>query len=100
MNIAGAGRTLSLFRSIFNTSKQTLSPIEFSERKPLLKPDENKFFKRVSPEECGIESRFLYDYAYSLFEDRQVNLQSLMVMRNDCVEHMPEQAEHTLTIKQ
>jgi hypothetical protein len=70
---------------VLDTTKQTIPPIEFPEKKPLLQPDNSKFFKRVSPEECGVESVFLKDYASTLFEDKKVILQSIMIIRNEKV---------------
>ena len=72
MNIASAGKTFSLIRNVLDTTKKTLSPIEFPEKKPLLLPDGSRYFKRVTPEECGVDSLFLKDYIQALCDDSLV----------------------------
>ena len=82
MNISSAGKTFSLLRNLLDTTKQTLSPIEFTEKKPLLLQDSTKCFERVTPEECGIDSIFIKNYAEALFSDKDVMLQSIIIMRH------------------
>ncbi len=85
MNIASTGKTISLLRNMLDTTKQTLSPIEFTERKPILKSNSETFFERVTPEKCGIDSKHVKDYIEKLASEKRVGLQSIMIMRGNKV---------------
>ncbi len=82
MSITSAGKTLSLIWNVLDTTKNTFSPIEFDERKPLLSPNGERFFERVTPESCGIDSEYIRDYVRELCDDRRIGLHSIMLMRD------------------
>ena len=85
MNIASRKRAIDLFRNVFDTKSKTVSPINFPEGKPLFEPSDKKYFKRVSPEECGISSRIINEFIISLWENESVGLQGIMLMRGEKV---------------
>lgn len=70
---------------MLDTESVTASPIIFPERKPEFTPSEGNHFQRCTPEECGIDSFFVKDYAERLYNDKTVGLQSLMLLRGDRV---------------
>ncbi len=85
MNLQGAGKAFNLLRNLLDTTKSTVTPIKFPERKPILAPNEREYFERVTPEECGIDSAYLLEYAEKIFNDRNINAQGIMLMRGDKV---------------
>ena len=82
MNLTNMGKALALLRNMLNTTKRTLSPLPFEAQKPLFIPCENKYFERVTPEECGIDSKTVSDYVKELYDDPNVSLRDIMLLRN------------------
>lgn len=83
MNITSTGKSLNLLRNLLDTTKQTTALINFPEKKPLLKPSENKYFQRVTPESCGIDSQLVIDFINELYNSKTVGLQNITLMRKD-----------------
>ncbi len=81
MNIAGTRKSLYLIKSFLDTTKPTVSPIEFKEKKPILRACDDKFFVRVTPESCGIDSCRVYNYINKLVSNKNVGLHSIILMR-------------------
>ncbi len=73
---------MRLLWSLLDTTKPTVSPIDFPERKPILYPKEELFFEGTTPEDCGIESGYVKSFIDELRNNKTVGLQSLMLMRN------------------
>ncbi len=85
MNINGTRKSINLILNVLDTTKSTIPPIEFPERKKELSSKSADYFVRTSPEECGIESDLIYNYINELRLNSSVGLQSIMIMRNDRV---------------
>jgi len=85
MNIVGTRKSIYMIKNFLDTTKSTVSPIEFQEKKPAFQPCKEKYFQRVTPESCGIESCRVYNYINKLVSNKSVGLQSIMLMRNDRV---------------
>ncbi len=85
MNIASTKRALDLMRNVFDTNKQTVSPISFPQGKPLFEPCEKEYFQRVQPEECGISSEVVKNFVSELWANEAVGLQCIMLMRGNKV---------------
>ncbi len=82
MNLTHAGKTFNLIRSMIDMGKPTVAQIRYTDKKPLPKRLDEVYFKRVTPEECGIDSALVYDYVNSLYRHRGIALQSIVMMRN------------------
>lgn len=85
MNITGMRKALNMILNTLDTTKLSVSPIEFGERKPQFELRENSFFEGVSPESCGISSIAAAEFINELWKNRNVGLQSIMLMRGDKV---------------
>ena len=85
MNISGTTKAFNLIRGVLDTTKSMVSPIEFSEHKPVFEPKCEMYFEGASPEECGIESCHVVSFIDELTKNKKVGLQSIMLMRNNKV---------------
>ena len=85
MNINAAGKAIGLVFNMLDATKPTAAPVAFKPQKPEFKPSGERFFTRVSPEECGVGSEAVCDYVRALAADESVGLQTVMLLRGDRV---------------
>ena len=85
MNLNAAGKAAGLILNMLDTAKPTKPPVEFRPQKPLLERSGARFFARVSPEECGIPHSLCIEYVRALAENKEVGLQTIMLLRGDRV---------------
>lgn len=83
MNIAGIGKTLTLFKRIFDTSQSTIPIINFLSNKPAFKRSESFCpLPRSTPEAEGISSEIIKNYIRSLADEPGLNMHNLIIARN------------------
>ncbi len=85
MNIGAAGKAIGLIFNMLDATKPTKALIPFAPQKPEFALSEAKYFKRATPEECGISSEAVCEYVRALAKDPSVGLQTIMLLRGDRV---------------
>ena len=82
MNITNTRKALALIANTFDTTKSTTPLVAFPERKPGFSPNDTRFFERVTPEECGIDSNTVKEFTEALVSNPKVALHGIMLLRN------------------
>ena len=85
MNINNTRKVLSFIINMLNTTKSTVPLLEFQEKKPIFTEKQETFFERVSPEVCGISSKYVENFIQELLKNKNVALQSIMLMKDNKV---------------
>ncbi len=81
MNVVTLGRSLSLLKQLTDTSEPTLPLIDTPPAKPFFEatPDTCRY---ASPESRGVSSSMLCDYIEEIYNDKDINIQSIIISRN------------------
>lgn len=79
-------RSVDLLTSLYLGSKdETSSVIPYYPQKVAISGREERYFKRHSPERCGISSKRIYNMLSELECERRANIHNVMVLRGDDV---------------
>ncbi len=82
MNINNTRKALSFIIDTLDTHKSKNAIIKYGESKKEFLPSDEKYFERVTPEECGIPSGHTKEFVKALKDDKTVGLQSIAISRN------------------
>ena len=77
-------RSVDLLTSLYLGSKEeTSSVIPYYPQKVAVSGREERYFKRHSPERCGISSKRIYNMLSALEREKRANIHNLMVLCGD-----------------
>ncbi len=82
MNINNTRKALGFIIDTLDTHKSKNAIIKYGEAKKEFFPSDEKYFERVTPEECGIPSGHTKEFVKALKDDKTVGLQSISISRN------------------
>ena len=76
-------RALELVVGLAFTNKKNPATIPYSPSKTEVSGFEAKYFRRTSPERCGISSKRIYDMLSALEENQRANLHNIMILKGN-----------------
>lgn len=76
-------RALELVVGLAFTNKKNPATIPYSPSKTEVSGFEAKYFRRTSPERCGISSKRIYEMLSALEENPRANLHNIMILRGN-----------------
>ncbi len=81
MNVVSLGKSLNLIKQLTDISASTVPPVNTPPQKPAFVPSED-IYETAVPESEGVSSAMLCDYIKEIYNNKNINVHSLVVARH------------------